>query len=231
MEQYIHTLIAADSQYVPNPPQVAEFFDSLIGVFAFRIIRDGRWQPGLRVMKPGERTRTARNAFTGETFTIPVPDQIMIENAIEIPPLIDSLQEYRVAASGDWSLDAAPLILLNTDETPFNENPICDISCNIRPAPVSTSAWEEDAGPNIWNVPGFGEPWNGESTIGIFTNPWTGEAIEVPNAASARFWIEFEFGKFIYPRIDKSFDVFDPRLVEKAEECFQTKFVQGCRFW
>jgi hypothetical protein len=80
-------------------------------------------------------------------------------------------------------------------------------------------------------VPGFGEPWNGESTIGIFTNPWTGEAIEVPNAASARFWIEFEFGKFIYPRIDKSFDVFDPRLVEKAEECFQTKFVQGCRFW
>jgi hypothetical protein len=231
MEQYIHTLIAADSQFVPAPTKVAEFFDALVDLFSFRIIREGRWQPGLRVMKPGDRTRTGRDAFTGETITIPIPDQIIIGHASEIPPLIDGLQEYRVAASGDWSLDTAPIVLLNTDMTSFAENPICDVSCNIRPAPVSTSAWEEEAGPNVWHLPGFGEPWNGESTIGIFTNPWTGEAIEVPNAGSARFWIEFEFGKFIYPAIDKSFDVFDPRLVEKSEECFQTNFVQGCRVW
>ena len=91
MEQYIHTLIAADSDFVPVPTQVAEFFDALVGHFSFRAIRDGRWQPGLRVMKPGERTRTGRNAFTEETFTIPVPDQIMIESPADIPALVKSL--------------------------------------------------------------------------------------------------------------------------------------------
>jgi len=231
MEQYIHILIAINPEYVPNPSQIAEFFDALVGPFSFRIIRDGRWQPGLRIMKPGGRTRTGRNGFTGETFTIPVPDQVMIESTNEISKLIDGLEEYRVAASGEWSLETAPLVLLNTDKTPFKENPICDVSCNIRPAPVSTSAWDEEAGPNVRSVPEFGTPWNGEGTIGVFPNPWTGEVIEVPNAACARFWIEFEFGKFIYPKIEKSLEVFSPTLVRMAEECFQANLVQGCRFW
>jgi hypothetical protein len=55
--------------------------------------------------------------------------------------------------------------------------------------------------------------------------------IEVPNAGSARFWIEFEFGKFIYPKIEKRLEILSPLLVETAEECFQAEFVQGCRFW
>jgi hypothetical protein len=66
---------------------------------------------------------------------------------------------------------------------------------------------------------------------GIFPNPWTGEAIEVADAGCARFWIEFEFGKFIYPEVSGSFDVMSPAIVQDIEQCFGTKFVQGCRFW
>jgi len=231
MEQYIHTLIAADSQFVPDPPRVAEFFDALVGDFGFRIIRNGRWQPGLRVMKPGGRTRTGTNAFTGEIITIPVYDHIAIEETTEVPPLIEDLAEYRVSASGEWKSADAPISLLKTDKTPFEDSPICDVSCNIRPSPVATSAWDVEAGPNVRNVLQFGTPWSGESETGIFPNPWTGAVIEVPNAGSARFWIEFEFGRFIYPKIDKNLDVLSPLLLEKTEECFQTKFVQGCRFW
>lgn len=231
MEQYIHTLIAADSEYVPVPPQVTEFFDSLVGNFGFRIIREGRWQPGLRVIKPGGQTRTGIHPLTGETITIPVPDFMSIEKTTEIGPMIENLQEYRVCCSGEWQSADAPTSLFKTDETPFEDSPICDVSCNIRPTPVSTSAWDDEAGPNVRNVPDFGSAWSGESTTGVFPNPWTGQVIEVPNAGSARFWLEFEFGKFIYPRIDKSLDVFSPRLVAMAEECFRTKFVQGCRFW
>jgi hypothetical protein len=231
MEQYIHTLIAADAEFTPQPQQVAEFFEALNTAFSFRVISNTQWQPGFRVMKPGTRTRTAKNVFTGETRTIPVPDHFVIEKTSEIPPLIENLKEYRVAASGEWPSNAAPLQLLKADKTPFEENLICDVSCNIRPAPVSTSAWDVESGPNFRNVPPFGSPWNDESTIGVFPNPWTGAAIEVPNAGSARFWIEFEFGKFIYPRVDKSFDVLSPPLVQKAEEYFATRFVQGCRFW
>jgi hypothetical protein len=231
MEQYIHTLIAADSAFTPQPQQVAEFFETLITAFNFRVISNTRWQPGLRVMKPGLRTRTAKNVFTGETRTFPVPDHLVIEKTSEIESLIEYLAEYRVCASGEWPSDTAPLQLLKTDKTPFSENPICDVSCNIRPAPVSTSAWDLEAGPNLRNVPPFGTPWNGESTTGIFPNPWTGAAIEVPNAGSTRFWIEFEFGKFVYPPIDQTLDVLSSPLVQRAQECFATKFAQGCRFW
>jgi hypothetical protein len=231
MEQYIHTLIAADSLYVPDPPRIVEFFDALVGEFRFQIIRGGRWQQGLRVLKPGGQTRNGTNAVTGEMITIPIPDRIEIDETAEIPPLIENLEEYRVGASGDWKSADAPILLRKTDQTPFSEDPICDVSCNIQPTPVSTSAWDVEAGPNVRNVAHFGSIWNGESTIGIFSNPWTGEVIEVPNAGSARFWIEFEFGRFLYPKVGKSLDILSPRLVERAEECFQTKFVQGYRFW
>ena len=231
MEQYIHTLIAANSAYVPKPTQIGEFFDALIKSFHFRVIYDQPFQPGLRVMKPGGRTRTGRNTFTGETITIPMYDHIAIEETTEIPPLIKNLEEYRVGASGEWKSADAPISFLKTDKTPFKDYPICDVSCNIQPSPVSTSEWDVDAGPNVRNVHRFGSVWNGESTTGIFPNPWTGAVIEVSNASAARFWIEFEFGRFIYPEIDKNLDVLSPLLLEKTEECFQTKLVQGCRFW
>jgi hypothetical protein len=101
MEQYIHTLIAADPAFTPRPRQVAEFFETLVNAFDFRVISNTRWQPGLRVMKLGLQTRSAKNVFTGETRTFPVPDQIAIEKTADILPLIENLEEYRVGASGD----------------------------------------------------------------------------------------------------------------------------------
>ena len=53
MEQYIHTLIAVNSAYVPKPAQIREFFEALIKSFHFRIISDKQFQPGFRVRKPG----------------------------------------------------------------------------------------------------------------------------------------------------------------------------------
>jgi hypothetical protein len=66
---------------------------------------------------------------------------------------------------------------------------------------------------------------------GIFPNAWTGDVIEVTDAGCARFWIEFEFGKFIYPKLTDNLEVMSPALVLGAEKCFRTKFAQGCRFW
>jgi hypothetical protein len=51
------------------------------------------------------------------------------------------------------------------------------------------------------------------------------------DAGCARFWIEFEFGKFIYPRVADNLEVMSPAIVSEAEKCFRTKFAQGCRFW
>ena len=67
--------------------------------------------------------------------------------------------------------------------------------------------------------------------MGVFPNPWTGGVIEVADAGCARFWIEFEFGKFIYPKITDNLEVMNPEIVSAGEDCFGTKFAQGCRFW
>jgi hypothetical protein len=57
MEQYVHTLIAADSAFVPQSVQIEKFFEILTTSYHFRIISDTRFQPGLRVMKPSGRFR------------------------------------------------------------------------------------------------------------------------------------------------------------------------------
>ncbi|HKN22487.1 MAG TPA: hypothetical protein VJX73_13780 [Terracidiphilus sp.] len=154
---------------------------------------------------------------------IDAPDAIL--------PLIEDLDDFGVFASGEWRWDDPPLILFTTDDKQFKENYVCEVSCEQRSTPVSTSAWDFEAGPNIRDVPPFGSPCGSGDDTGIFPNPWTGEAIEVPHAGCARFWIELEFGKFVYPKVEKDFEFLSPSIVGEAEQCFQTEFVQGCRFW
>jgi hypothetical protein len=242
MEQYIHTLIAADSAFVPQSKQIAEFFEILTATYNFRIISDTGSEPGLRVMKPSGRLRRGRDPMTGEAVSIPMLDHIKIERINDIPGAIEGLEHYSVLASGEWTVESRPLVLLTTDEVPFEDTYLCCISCHIRPEPVSTSCWDEDAaGPNSRNVPYFGEACEPGSNVGIFSHPWTGELIEVPDAGCARFWIELEFGKWLLPKMADSLDVLilkmadsldvlSPVMVAKIEECFATGLVQGYRF-
>lgn len=231
MEQYIHTLISADSGFVPESAQVASFFDKLVSQFKFSPISGQRFLPGLVVAKPSGRLRWGTNPMTGEKFSIPVPEHLNIERFEEIPASIEGSAHYTVAQSGQWAGKDRPLALVRTDRVPYEDNYICIVRCEIRPEAVSTSAWDVEAGPDTRDVPAFGSACACAVRTGIFPNPWTGEVIEVANAGCARFWIEFEFSKFIYPEITDSFEVLSPLLVSGAEQCFRTKFAQGCRFW
>jgi hypothetical protein len=231
MEQYIHTLIPFDSNYTAKPAQVEAFFTDLLRLPNFRLIADSPFQQGLRISKPFAKVRTMVNPITGETKTFRTPEFTKINAPDAISPLIDSLDDFGVSASGEWRSDDPPLVLFTTDGEQFKENYNCEVRYEQRSMPISTSAWDEDAGPNVRNVPQFGEPCSPSNDTGVFTNPWTGESVEVPHAGCARFWIEFEFGKFIFPKADKNFDFLNPSIVREAEQCFQTRFVQGCRFW
>jgi hypothetical protein len=102
------------------------------------------------------------------------------------------------------------------------------VSCNRRPNPVCTGDWwgdQENAAPEF----GFDDPNCPIQTIGVFTHPWTGNRVEVANAGGARFWIEFEFGKWVFPEMTDNFDVLRPDLVEVTESCFGARFVQAGR--
>lgn len=231
MEQYTHTLISVDSEFVPDPAQVATFFGDLISQFKFSTISGQRFLPGLIVAKPTGKLRWGTNPMTGEKISIPEQDRLSIERIEDIPAVIEGVKHYTVAQSGQWIGDERPMVLLKTDGVPYEENYISTVKCELRPEVVSTSAWDVEAGPNTRNVPAFGSVSKSGNKNGIFPNPWTGEAIEVADAGCARFWIEFEFGKFIYPRITDNLDVMSTAIVSGAEQAFGTKFAQGCRFW
>lgn len=231
MEQYIHTLLPVDSEFVPSAAQIGSFLSVLVLQFKFSLISGQRWLPGLVVSKASGELRWRTNSWTGERVSVPARDHFNLSQFEDIPGLIEGSTDYTVSQSGQWIGQDRPIDLLGTNGVPYLGNYVCTVRCERRPEVVSTSDWDGEAGPNTRNVPSFGSVCNDQSAIGIFANPWNGEVIEVANAGCARFWIEFEFGKFIYPKVSNSFDVMSPGIVLEAERCFRTKFVQGCRFW
>jgi len=231
MEQYIHTLISVDSEFVPASAQVADFFVELVSQFKFVPISGQRFLPGLVVAKPSGRLRWGTNPMTGEKISIPESDLSNLKGFQDIPALIEGSKHYTVTQSGQWVRANCPMALFKTDGSLYEEDYVCTARCELRPEVVSTSAWDVEAGPNTRNVPAFGSVCENAVKNGIFPDPWTGNVIEVANAGCARFWIEFEFGRFIYPKVTNGLDVFSSAIVSGAERCFYTKFAQGCRFW
>lgn len=230
MGQYMHTLIAANSRFFPQADQIERFFELLTTDYYFRIISGEPFQPGLRIIKPSGRFRTVTDQFTGETWSIPGFDRVNVDTVSDVRRTIEGLEHYSVLASGEWPSECHPMRLLTTDASPFDGSYLCEASCQIRPKPVSKSCWNEIAYPNVHAVPHFAECCEMESATGIFSHPWTGKLIEVPNAGCARFWIEFEFGKFLLPQMTDSLNLLNPPTVSAIEECFETGFVQGWRF-
>ena len=66
--------------------------------------------------------------------------------------------------------------------------------------------------------------------MAVFHNPTTLEAIEVPGAGCARFWIDFEFGNELFPEVGANLDLLNPTIIDVAIEVFGTRFVQGCQW-
>jgi hypothetical protein len=54
-----------------------------------------------------------------------------------------------------------------------------------------------------------------------------GALIEVASASCSRFWIEFEFGRWLLPNIESSLDILDPAITKLAAESFRLSFAQG----
>lgn len=227
-EQYIHTLIAANSLYTPEPSQVADFMSSLVERHGFNTSSSTTFRPGLRVVKPSGQMRSIKNAFTGEVVQIPGRDIVSLDDPSDFATALNRLEHYDAVGSGEWKSGFEPFELLNTDEMLFREKYYTDVVCSLRQEPVSTSCMDFKVENDL---PPFGEASPAANEVGLFTNPWTDQTIEVPDAGRARFWIGFEFGKFLLPRIAASFELMKPSILREAEDCFRTKFVQGWHYY
>lgn len=206
-EQYVHTLIPRDAQFAPDPRQVTRFLDSLTTLRA--VPRDAR----LTVMKPSRRVRWYTDPLTGEKKSFPAYDPASLQATSDVHAVINPLREYSVALDGQGPPETAPFPLY-ADGGLFTKNYGFVIRLCLRPEPVLMS-----------------DP-HGDSCVepdrnAIFHHPVSGKVIEVAGVGYARFWVEFEFGKWLLPRINESSEILNSAIVMAAKESFGVAVVQG----
>src|SRR4029077_2169894 len=93
-EQYVHTLIAKDTQHAPKPEQIMRFCDGLSALGAAPL------NPKLSLMMPSGRVRSFTHPLTGETRSIPANDRVSLESTASLVSAIGTLQQYFVALDG-----------------------------------------------------------------------------------------------------------------------------------
>jgi hypothetical protein len=148
-----------------------------------------------------------------------VRDFASLGSISEIAERLLGLDDYDVMVSGQGPAKVPPFKLYATtdSESEFKGTYSYEVRCRLRAEAVSTC--EE---------PPFGSPCSSQRQNGIFRHPNTGATIEVPSAACARFWIEFQFGKWLLPKIDRSLNLLEPSILASAIEHFGAGFVEGC---
>jgi hypothetical protein len=217
-EQYRHLLIARDTAFVPRATQVSSFLSKIrqLGVLSS--------DAEIVLRTPSERVRRVTNPFTGEEISIPCKDTCTVADFAAFEMSAGVLSDYEVETSSQWTPRLPPIPI------EFADSYFIGITCVVSSVSRSTSHYVSDAEP-VLDVVEFGAPIEAVVPAGIFTNPHDGSIIRVPAAGSARFWVEIELGKFLFPTLsDDSLDILAPKIVESAEDIFGIRFAQGC-YW
>ena len=229
MEQYVHLLIPTRFDYVPQLSQVSTFIRKL------QEIGSAPLQPTMKMRKVSGY-RTGRDPMTGEPISVPKWSQTLIEEIPALDEQLAGLDEYdvTVAGQGPPSRPAFPLRYFEKQgqdtyvETDFPEIYDFSVRCCLRKSPVSMSTTPENSSDTLDGL-AFGEPCPPAQCVGKFVHPVDERVLEVPGAGCARFWIEFEFGKFLFPHIEDNLNLLEPEILRSAKDCFASEFVQGCR--
>jgi len=246
---YAHTLIPTEAEYLPAPARVRDFVRALRDLGAtpidpiLQLKSDAErisWVDGNAVITPippSELSRRAtqslpgrqgRNPGTGKLLIIPRRNCVVPSDLEEVPLLLNDLNQYEFEISGAGP-PKLPLLDLNStdggDETTFESHIRCCLSRQV----VSTSDYHGDQ-PLVSEGQPFGESVDKTSGTGFFSNPETLETITVPSAGYARFWVEFELGKWVFPKINRALDLLHPSVVTAANETLGVNFAQGCRW-
>jgi hypothetical protein len=217
MPEYAHTLIPDRVDFAPAPQQVAAFLASLVSLGAAPL------KPAITVSKPFGKARSIRNPFTGKTESFPVRKAEKVNDLASLAGALKGLDDYNVTLAGKGP-PALPAFAFD-----FKGSYDFLVHCCLRAEVVSTSDWHDEV-PINQEVEFFGQPCSPKDRLGIFHNHSTLDVIEVPQAGCARFWIEFEFGKMLFPPIQNSLDLIEPKIVEAAAREFDRKFAQGCHW-
>ncbi|WP_254507623.1 hypothetical protein [Anatilimnocola floriformis] len=217
MPEYTHTLIPDRVDFVPEPTQVGEFLTALVALGATPL------KSIISFAKAAGAARAVLNPFTGVTDRFITRKGKKLKDLAAVTKAIDGADDFEVTLEGKGP---PPLPALEFD---FEGAYEFQVKCALRAEVVSTSDWHDEM-PIKQQVEFFDRPCSPKNRLGIFHHPETLQVIQVPKAGCARFWIEFEYGKMLFPAIKDRLDLLEPKIVAAAVKAFGVKFVQGCRW-
>ncbi len=215
---YSHTLIAKPPDFVPSAMQVQEFFVKLVAVGVIP------GKPEITLLHPSGKFRRIRNPFTGEIQAFEMSKRKQLKTMDAVAKAGGKLLDYEVMVEGVGRPKLPPLPI------EFKEQYAVTANCRISPKLLSTSDLHEESGFGK-DVASFGQPAGSRSSTGYFSNPHDMSVIKVPSAGAARFWIQFQLGKFLFPAIENAnLQLLHPDIVALARRVFGIVFVQGCHW-
>lgn len=239
---YTHLLIPLSPEFRPEPGAVAEFAQGLV--------KNGNVPSASEISfsqmtnEPG-RVRSIRNMVTGETVNMRAPSRkaekprtLSAASQINEPAAVE--REYDVLISGK-GVPAVPPIAVGYVQNntwkpmvgPYHLEVRCRIRGNIVRLYYLESEEDFDKPPDMDFAkyrPRFGEDCSEAERNGIFVHPEIG-AFRIANAGCGTFWIEFHYGKFLFPRLkNRSVNVLDDSVISLARKAFDTDFVQACHW-
>jgi hypothetical protein len=215
-EQYVHTLIPRDSRCAPHADQVGKFLDAIV-----RLGASPRYAKFI-LSTPSDSVRWFTNPVSGERKSFPHLQHVPLENTSNLSSLIERLPQYDVRLEGDGP-PKTPAFPVYTDGKLFTERYSFTVRCSLKPEPVSIS--EHRGEPE--GSPFFGSPCDHSEKPAVFRHPVNGRSIETVGPACTRFWVEFEFGKWLLPEINDSLEILNPAIVSMARDSFGMDFAQG----
>ncbi len=216
MPQYTHTLMPDRVDFVPDPKQVGMFLSSLAAIGAAPL------RPEITASMLSGEVRTFKNPFTGKADSFAMRKAEKLKDLTAVVGALKGLDDYNITMTGKGPPELPAFTFDFKGTYDFL------VHCCLRAEVISTSDWHDEV-PSKRKVEFFGRPCSPKDRLGIYHNPNTLEVIEVPNAGCARFWIEFEYGKMLFPAIEDRLDLIESKIVEVAETDFGIKLVQGCR--
>jgi len=217
MPEYTHTLIPGRVDFVPEPQQLSNFLATIETIGATPL------EASITLSKLTGQVRTFQNPFTGLTESSPIRSSEKLQSIDALPAALTDCKDYNIALIGKGP-PRLPAFVFD-----FDSRYDFIVRCCQREAVVSTSDWHDEVAINK-KVKFFEEQCSPDDRLGIFHHPDTLKVIEVPHAGCARFWIEFEFGKSLFPKIEDRLDLIEPKIIKSAEQNFGVQFVQGCRW-
>jgi hypothetical protein len=78
-------------------------------------------------------------------------------------------------------------------------------------------------------MPEFDVDCGEDERDGLFVHPEAPNGILIPNAGCGQFWVEFEYGKWLYPRLKgRSVNLLSPAVTNLATKIFGAQFIEAC---